>query len=344
MKRLLNVLYITNPHTYLTLSGGNVDIKVENESLGKIPLHNIEGICSFGYQGMSPALMNECLVQQIGVSFFSPSGRFRARVTGPVNGNVHLRKTQYRWSDNEQQSLNIAKNMILAKGYNASAQLKRANRDYALRLDGSEVESAIQSIDQLVKEIDRIESLEQLRGVEGYISRVYFSQLDQLILRQKEYFYFHGRNRRPPLDRMNAMLSFAYSLLAHEVASALEGVGLDAYVGFMHTDRPGRISLALDVMEELRPVYADRFVLSLVNTKQITDSDFIIKENKAVLFTEEGRKKFISAWQGQKEQQLTHPFLKEKIKWGLVPHIQAQLLARTLRGDFSEYPPFLWRS
>lgn len=254
-----------------------------------------------------------------------------------------LRKTQYRLSDSEAASADLARSFLLAKVHNSRWILERAARDYALRLD---VEKLKQTSAFLADSIGRLEStptLEEMRGVEGEAAAQYFSVFDDLILQQKEDFRFTGRNRRPPLDKVNAMLSFVYTLLAHDAASALEAVGLDAYVGFLHRDRPGRASLALDLMEELRGVMADRLVLTLINRRMVRPEGFYQKENGAVLMDDETRKTILTAWQTKKQETIVHPFLGEKIAWGLVPYAQAMLFARYLRGDTDGYPPFLWK-
>ncbi|WP_010289114.1 type I-C CRISPR-associated endonuclease Cas1c [Kurthia massiliensis] len=343
MKKLLNTIYVTQDNVYLSLNGDNVVLLQDEQTLGRVPLHNIEGICTFGRQGASPALMHRCAKDQIALSFFNPNGRFLARVTGETHGNVVLRKTQYSISAEEGLSAQIAKNMIFAKVSNQKWIIERATRDHALRLNVDKFKKISSNLTLLMKEILEVSDLERLRGLEGQAARYYFSIFDELILQQKNDFFFLHRSRRPPLDYVNALLSFAYTLLVHDVQSALEGVGLDSYVGFLHRDRPGRASLALDMMEELRGVVADRFVLTLINKKIITSKDFIQKENGAVLLADDGRKKFLKEWQLSKMQGLTHPRLKEKINWGLVPHAQAQLLARHLRGDVEEYAPFLWK-
>lgn len=343
MKKLQNVIYVTIPNCYLALSGGNINLIVDQKSIAKVPLNNLEGICTFGHQGISPALMEECLERQIGISFFNQHGRFRARVVGTIDGNVILRKTQYRWSDDEQQCLLIARSFITGKLYNTVHLLKQFKKSHPLRMDLKVLDEVIHHLSSRLVELKNVTTMESLRGIEGECASRYFQIWDHLILQQKESFYFLGRSKRPPMDRSNALLSFAYSLLANEVTSGLEGVGLDPFVGFMHRDRPGRRSLSLDVMEELRPVMADRFVLNLINRRQLQADDFIVKENSACLLTDAGRKKFFQLWQEQKEVLIEHPFLKEKIKWGLLPHVQSLLLARFLRHDLDVYPPFMWR-
>ncbi|MGG4495621.1 type I-C CRISPR-associated endonuclease Cas1c [Brevibacillus reuszeri] len=343
MKKLLNTLYITQPDVYLSLDGDNIVLLKEQEKLGRLPLHNLEAVISFGYTGASPALMGYCAERNISLVFFTVNGRFLARVIGESKGNVILRKKQYLVSEDQILSAKIARNFIVGKIYNHKWIIERMTRDYALRIDVSRFKSVSQQLSALLLDVRACEDLERLRGLEGQAAISYNKLFDSMILQQKEDFYFHSRSRRPPLDNVNAMLSFAYSLLANDVASALEGVGLDAYVGFLHRDRPGRASLALDVMEELRGVFADRFVLSLINKKIVGKEDFLEKGNGAVLMRDEARKKFLTAWQNKKQEKITHPYLGEKISWGLVPHAQALLLARYLRNDLDEYPPFLWK-
>ena len=343
MKRLLNTLYIMSNNRYLSIDGENVVILEEQKEIGRIPLHNLQSIITFGYTGASPALMGACAQRNIDVSFMSGNGRFLARVSGEVKGNVTLRKQQYRISEDRNQSIRIARNFIVGKVYNARWVLERAARDYPMRLDADKLKEKSSILYRSLENIRNCDNAASLLGLEGEAASVYFSVFDELILQQKEDFVFQGRNKRPPLDNVNAMLSFAYTLLAGMCGAALEGVGLDPYVGFYHTDRPGRMSLALDLMEELRSVMADRFVLTLINKKVIKNNYFHKKENGAVILDEEGRKVFLSAWQSKKQDTIKHPFLDEKIEWGMVPHVQAMLLARFLRGDLDEYPPFLWK-
>lgn len=343
MKRLLNTLYVTSPNRYLALEGENVVVLEEQQEIGRVPLHNLDSIITFGYTGASPALMGTCAQRNIDLTFMSGHGRFLARVTGEVKGNVILRKQQYRVSESKEERLKIAKNFVLGKLYNSRWVLERAVRDYPMRIDCERIKVQSRRIAEAMKTVTQCEDAAALLGVEGEAATLYFSVFNQLILQQQEDFVFQGRNRRPPLDYVNALLSFCYSLLAGMCASALEGVGLDSYVGFYHTDRPGRISLALDLMEELRSVMADRFVLTLINRKMVTKNDFIKKENGAVILTDTGRKTVLSAWQAKKQDSIRHPFLEEKLEWGMVPHAQALLLARYLRGDLEEYLPFFWK-
>ena len=343
MKKLQNTLYVTSQDSYLALDGENIVVLDKEKEVGRIPLHNLEGIVSFGYRGTSPALMGACADRNISLCYVTPNGKFLARVTGSVKGNVVLRKKQYEVSMNETDSLEISKNCIIGKIYNARWVLERATRDHSMQIDTEKVKSASKMLKDAAIRVQKSQSKDQLRGYEGEAASVYFSVFDELILQQKKDFVFSDRNRRPPTDNVNAMLSFVYTLLTNNIASALETVGLDPYVGMMHTDRPGRASLALDMIEELRPVLADRFVLSLINKKVVNVKDFIKKENGAVLMKDDARKKFLSEWQNRKKETLTHPYLKEKMEWGMVPYVQAMLLARYLRGDLDAYPPFLWK-
>lgn len=343
MKKLLNTLYITSEHSYLSLDGENVVVLESEKEIGRLPLHNLEGIISFGYRGASPSLMGACAKRNLSLCFLSPSGKFLARVTGELKGNVLLRKKQYQVSEDEAVSLEISKNCIIGKVYNARWVLERATRDHGMQIDVEQVKHTSSLLKHSLTMIESCQSKEQLRGYEGEAASVYFRVFDQLILQQKKDFYFQGRNKRPPLDNVNAMLSFVYTILINSIASALETVGLDPYVGFLHTDRPGRVSLALDLIEELRPVLADRFVLSLINKKMVQKKDFQKKENGAVLMSDEVRRLILTEWQSKKQETLTHPYLNEKMEWGLVPYVQAMLLARYLRGDLDAYPPFLWK-
>lgn len=343
MRKLLNTLFVTTPETYLALDGENIVIKKEDTTLGRVPLHNLESIVTTGYLGASPALMRKCAEKNIGLTFLTNTGKFGSRVTGGTTGNVTLRKKQYRLSDIEEESLAIARHFIIGKLYNQRWMLERLTRENPMRIDVERFKQISGELKNYIEDIRLINNLESLRGIEGQAANRYFLLFDQMILQQKSDFGFYGRNRRPPLDNVNAMLSLAYTLLAQECAAALETVGLDPYVGFMHQDRPGRASLALDLMEELRGIYADRFVLTLINKKMITEKDFVKKESGAVILTDDGRRTFFQKWQEKKQEQIQHPFLGEKINWGLVPYAQALLLSRFLREDLDGYPPFLWK-
>lgn len=343
MKPLLNTLFVTSEDIYLTLDGENIVANRGKDAVARYPLHTLQNIVSFSYAGASPALMGACAKRDVGLAFCSPQGRFLARISGESHGNVLLRRTQYRVADDPAQSCRIARCMIFGKLHNARWSIERTKRDHGLRVDSGRLGMASQQIQCLLGQVLEVNDPDTLRGLEGVGASAYFNVLDELILNSKEDFFYHGRSRRPPQDRVNALLSFAYSLLAHECASALEVVGLDSYVGFLHRDKPGRTSLALDLMEELRPCLADRFVLTLINNRVIKANDFLVTENGAVLLTDVGRKSFLQRWQERKREQLTHPYLEEKMSWGMVPFVQALLLARYLRGDLDEYPPFLWK-
>ena len=343
MRKLLNTLYVTSENSYLALDGENLVVYDEKKELGRLPLHNLDGIVSFGYRGTSPALMGACAERNISLCYLTPQGKFLARVTGKVQGNVLLREQQYKSSKDDEISLTIAKNCIMGKVYNARWVLERAIRDHGMQIDVEGVKKASLHLKESLQYIQNAESKDQLRGYEGEAASIYFGVFNELILQQKKEFNFQGRNKRPPKDNVNAMLSFVYTLLTNQITSALEVVGLDPYVGYLHTDRPGRVSLALDLIEELRSVYADRFVLSLINKKIVNGKNFSQKENGVVLMGDDLRKKLLVESQNKKKEVITHPYLKEKVEWGMVPYVQAMLLARYLRGDLDGYPVFLWK-
>lgn len=344
MRKMLNTLFVTTENAYLSLDNENIVVSVGKEEIGKFPLHILQSVISFSYAGASPALMGACAEKNINLAFCTPRGKFLARVANQSNGNVLLRKTQYLISEDDTLSCKIARNMIVGKIYNSRQNLERVIRDNSLRINESCFRETSMYLKDSLNKIYEIEDLDSLRGIEGNLASKYFDLFDEMILNSdKETFSFLSRNRRPPLDPVNALLSFAYSLLANDCASALEAVGLDAYVGFMHQDKPGRRSLSLDLMEEFRPCLGDRFVLTLINNRIVNKEDFDFMENGTVLMNDKGRKKFLKKWQERKQDELMHPYLKEKIQWGMLPYVQALLLARYIRGDLSEYPPFFWR-
>lgn len=343
MKKLLNTLYVTSPNRYLGLDGENVVVYEAQTEIGRIPLHNLQEIVTFGYTGASPALMGACAKRDVAVTFLTGNGKFLARVSGEVRGNITLRKEQYCLTMDSGKSIQIAKNCILGKVYNAKWVLERACRDNGLRVDVEQIKRKSAFLSNSMKRIRGCEQAAELRGLEGEAASVYFSVFNELILQQKSEFIFDKRTKRPPTDPVNAMLSFSYTLLTGMCASALETVGLDPYAGFFHTDRPGRLSLALDMVEELRSVMGDRFVLTMINKKIIKPGDFRQKENGAVIMEDEARKLFLSHWQAKKQEVVKHPYLEEKVEWGMVPFTQAMLLARYIRGDLDEYPPFFWK-
>lgn len=343
MRKLLNVLYVTAPDSYLARDGQNVLVLVENETKFRVPVHNLESIVHFGYTGASPALMALCAENNVALNFCTEHGRFLARVTGRVNGNVLVRRKQYRMADDLKESAYIARSVIVGKLANSRTVLQRSLRDHPEKLKDAGIEYAIKQLARIVEEAIVATSLDELRGAEGEGARLYFSCLDHLILDNKKTFYMRKRSRRPPRDPFNALLSFLYTMLANDVAAALETVGLDPAVGFLHRDRPGRASLALDIMEELRPYLADRLALSLINRKQIAPKGFRTHESGAVRMNDETRRIVLQAWQERKRDIITHPYLEEKIEVGLLPYAQAMLLARYVRGDIDGYPPFFAR-
>lgn len=343
MRKLRNTLYITTPDKYLFLDGENIVMRAKDDTEIRLPLHNIEDIVVFGGRGASPALMNKCTEENIGLNFMSRSGKFLARAEGAVSGNVYLRREQYRIADNEERSLAIARNFIIGKLYNSRYVIDRAVRDHSLQVDVEKLKSRSELLSQAILKCRNVTDIDTLRGIEGESAQLYFSVFDELILQQKDEFRFTVRSKRPPLDNVNALLSFAYSIATGMCTSALEAVGLDPYVGFMHTDRPGRRSLALDLVEEFRAIMCDRFVVSLINKRIIGNDDFDVREDGAVWLSEDGRKLFLTHWQSRKQEAVTHPFLKEKVEWGLLPYVQALLLSRYIRGDLDEYPMLLWR-
>jgi CRISPR-associated protein Cas1 len=341
MKKLLNTLFVTTQGTYLSRDGETVLVRHEQETLLRVPIHTLGGIVCFGRVSVSPPLMGLCGERQVLLSHLSESGRFLARVTGPVAGNVLLRRRQYRVADQPEEAAAIARSIVLAKVANCRTVLLRANRDSPERCA-----KLAQASSDLARILDRLErtdlDVDSLRGVEGDAARTYFGVFDNLITTRGE-FEFRGRTRRPPLDPVNALLSFVYTLLVHDVTSALESNGLDPCVGYLHADRPGRPSLALDLMEEFRPILADRLVLSLINRRQVRAGGFRALDSGAVEMDEATRKEVLAAWQKRKQEEVQHPFINEQAPVGLLPHLQALLLARHLRGDLDAYPALVWR-
>ena len=343
MRQLLNTLFVTTQGAYLSREGEAVLVRVEHENKLRVPIHTLGGIVCFGLVSCSPPLMELCGDRNVAISFLSEQGRFYARVQGPVSGNVLLRREQYRRADSEAVSSEIARAVVIAKIANCRTVLLRAVRDRPDAPEVTAIEVASRRLARLLDELRQPAPLEVVRGREGDAARTYFEVFDHLIAAQKEDFFFHERSRRPPLDNVNALLSFFYTLLAHDVTAALETVGLDPAVGFLHRDRPGRPSLALDLMEEFRPIFADRLALSLINLQQIRGKGFRQTESGAVMMDDATRKEVLVAYQKRKQEEIQHPFLNEKLAVGLLPHVQAMLLARYLRGDLDGYPPFFWK-
>lgn len=342
MRKLLNTLFVLSEDAYLSLENQNVLIHKDDKEV-RIPLLNLENIIYFGYKGVSPALLGACAKEHIGFCFMTPNGKFLARVCGLSYGNVLLRKLQYRWADSEGKSCLLSRYIITGKISNERSTLMRTLRDHSFSVDVDSFQKVITLLHHLAKEAFQAPSLEELRGIEGHAAHLYFSLFNEMILADKNTFHMENRNRRPPLDPMNALLSFLYTLLAHDCASALEAVGLDSYVGFMHQDRPGRQSLALDLMEEFRSIYVDRLAVTLVNQREITKQNFKRTESGAVLLNNKGKETVLQAWQKKKQGIIRHPFIQEKIPWGLVPYVQALLMAKFIRGDLEGYPAFVWK-
>ena len=343
MRKLLNTLYVTTQGSYLSRDGETVRVKLGETTKLNIPIHTLDGIICFGQVSCSPPLMQLCGERNVTISFLSEYGRFWGRVQGPVSGNVLLRRSQYRLADDPDKSCEIAKNVTLAKIANSRTVILRAIRDHGESVNRGDLEKASQRMSRILESVRTNSDLDSVRGYEGDAARTYFSVFDNFIVAQKEDFFFHERSRRPPLDKVNALLSFIYTLLHHDVVSALETVGLDPAVGYLHRDRPGRPGLALDLMEEFRPFFADRLVLSLINRQQVKGKGFKITESGAVMMDDETRKQVLVAYQKRKQEEIRHPFLDEKIQIGLLPFAQALLFARFVRGDLDGYPAFVWK-
>jgi len=343
MKQLLNTLYVTTQGAYLARDGEAVAVRVEQETKLRVPIHTLSSIVCFGQVGCSPFLMGLCGERGVALAFMTEHGQFLARVAGPVSGNVLLRREQYRWADRPERAAAVARAVTLAKIANCRTVVLRALREREEGEGTEELGQAARRLGRLVETVEGTEGLEEIRGHEGDAARVYFGVFGRLIGVPEEEFFFHGRNRRPPLDNMNALLSFVYTLLTHDVTAALEAVGLDPAVGYLHRDRPGRPSLGLDLVEELRPVIADRLALSLVNRRQVQASGFRKTESGGVVMDDATRKEVLVAYQKRKQEEILHPFLQERAAFGLVPHLQAALMARFIRGDLDGYPCFLWK-
>lgn len=343
MKKLLNTLFVTTQGVYLAKEGETVAVKVDSEIVLRVPVHTLGGIVCFGQVSCSPYLMGFCAENGVAISFLTENGSFLAKVQGPVSGNVLLRREQYRRADDLKASALIARSVLTGKIANCRTVLQRALRDHSERIDDEAVASASQTLAHSMRRLQVESPLDVVRGIEGESANAYFEVFDHLITSQKNDFTFNERNRRPPLDNVNCLLSFLYTLLMHDVRSALETVGLDPAVGFLHRDRPGRYSLALDIMEEFRPFFADRLSLSLINLCQVQGKGFNKKESGAVWMDDDTRKTVLVAYQKRKQEEILHPFINEKIAIGLLPYVQAMLMARHLRGDLDCYPPFIWK-
>lgn len=343
MKRHLNTLFVTTQGAYLSREGEAVRVRVGNETKLRVPLHTLGGIVCFGQVSCSPFLMGLCGEMGVAISFLTEHGRFLARVQGFTPGNVLLRREQYRRADHPEGAAAVARSVVIGKIANSRSVLLRGARDHPENGDPGALQNAIVHLDRCLADAQRTSSVDGLRGVEGEAARVYFGVFGHLVTAQKEEFAFHTRSRRPPLDNINALLSFLYAMLASDARAACEAAGLDAAVGFLHADRPGRPGLALDLMEEFRAFLADRLALSLINRRQVQASGFRTTASGGVHMDEQTRKTVLVAYQKRKQEELRHPFLGEKTTIGLLPHLQARLLARYLRGDLDAYPPFIWR-
>jgi len=343
MKPLLNTLYVTTQGAYLSRDGETILVRVEQETKLRIPIHTLASVVCFGQVTCSAPAMDLCAGHGVGLSFLTEYGRFMARVQGPVSGNVLLRRAQYRWADDGERAAAIARTVVTGKVANCRTVLLRAVRERPEGEGVCELEQAAQRLGRLLEDLRGSVCVDTVRGLEGDAAHTYFGAFDHLITGDKEAFFFKGRSRRPPLDNMNSLLSFLYTVLTHDVAAALEGVGLDPSVGYLHRDRPGRPSLALDLVEELRPVLADRLALTLVNRRQVQAGGFQTTESGAVLMDDATRKEVLVAYQKRKQEEIVHPFLQERVPFGLVPHVQANLLARHIRGDLDGYPCFVWK-
>jgi len=343
MKKYLNTLFVTTQGAYLSKEGETVVVSVEKETRLQIPIHTIQGIVCFGQVSMSPFLMGFCAENKVAVSFLTEYGRFLASIQGKISGNVLLRREQYRRADDMTYSSQITKFILLGKISNSRSVLQRALRDHSDKVDAEAITKASLRLNGSLQQIQNTNVLEELRGIEGEAANSYFNVFDHLIVAQKNDFAFKERTRRPPLDEVNCLLSFLYTLLMHDVRSALESVGLDSCVGFLHRDRPGRAGLALDIMEEFRSFLADRLALSLINREQIRKRGFKKMESGAVLMDDETRKEVLTAYQKRKQEEIMHPYLKENVQVGLLFYIQALLLTRYLREDIDGYPVFIWK-
>jgi len=343
MRKLLNTLYVTTPDSYLARDGENVVIRVAESEKFRIPVHNIEGIVTFGYTGASPALLGLCAERNVGLSFLTEHGRFWGRLSGPVKGNVLLRRRQYRMADSQEEALSVSRLLIAGKIANCRNIVQRVLRDHGNESNNTALTEASSQLEIRQKQALKAGDADILRGIEGDAANTYFGVFNYFIVAQREDFVMNGRTRRPPKDKVNALLSFVYTLLAHEVQSALETVGLDPYVGFLHTDRPGRPGLALDLMEEFRPYLADRLVLTLINRKQVQAKGFVNRDQSGILMGDDTRKEVLTAWQKRKQEEIQHPFLQESIPVGLLPYAQALLFSRFIRGDLENYPVFVMK-
>lgn len=338
MRKLLNTIYVTNEQAYLTLDGENLVCKVDGIEKLRIPFENIENVVCFNYVGCSPALMGKCVGKTIPINFISPQGKFLAKVCGETKGNVFLRVAQI--DRFREQGLLLTQNTMAAKFSNTRQLIRRSLHDNAGLREDAGIKNAVEILKDGIDKVFQAQSIEEAVGIEGNCARAYFSVFQKLITNQKVPFTFVLRTKRPPLDPVNAVLSFVYTLATSEYAAALETAGLDSYIGFCHALRSGRSSLACDLVEEARCI-AERFVLTLLNLQIIGEDDFEKQISGAVWLNAEGRKKVLGRWQEKKRTDMVHPYLKQKIPLGLLPYVQSNLLAKYVRGELESYPPFL---
>lgn len=340
MKRHLNTLFVMTQGAYVHRDNDNVVVSIEREERMRLPIHTLGSIVCFGNIMCSPFLLGHCADNRVSVAFLTENGRFLARVEGSTKGNVLLRREQYRQADDDRRTASIAGQIVLAKVANAANQIRRFVRDHSPEGD-SEMEHALKTLRTVAAKIEQIDDVDMIRGYEGEAAKAYFGVFDRFIVGDRNAFRFEKRSRRPPMDRVNALLSFLYTIVLHDVQSALETVGLDPAVGYLHRDRPGRPGLALDIMEEFRPWLADRVALNLINRNQLTASDFDVVESGAVMLNDNGRKTLLTTYQNRKQEEVTHPYLDEKVTVGTLFFVQALLFARFIRGDIDAYPAYI---
>jgi CRISPR-associated protein Cas1 len=343
MPELLNTLYVQTQGAFLSLEHDTVNIKVENETKLRVPLLRLQGIVVFGRVMLTPYLIQRCGEDGRSLVWMTGHGRFRGRLAGPTQGNVLLRRAQHEALSNCDQPRRIARQVVAGKIQNSRNQIMRSGRDSKEAADKATLSEAAERLAGVLLRLKEAQDLNEVRGAEGEAARAYFNVFNQMLRIDEEAFRFRKRSRRPPRDPTNSVLSFLYALLSAECASALEGVGLDPQVGYLHALRPGRPALALDLMEELRSPLADRLALTLINRRQLQAKHFEDKDGGAVYLSEDGRRKVLVAYQKRKEAEVEHRVLQRKLPFGLVPHVQATLMARHLRGDLEVYPPFIYR-
>lgn len=342
MKKLENTLYITNPDYYLAKDGETITILNDNKVIKRFPQHVIGSIICFNYSGCSPALMRFCMENDILISFVTPQGKYCGRIIGETNGSILTRKQQYELSVSSKR-IDIVRMITYAKLYNSQKLLKQFINDHPDHINSKAINLVIERFDEFLEDTKHTETIDSLRGIEGVSAKFYFSIFNELILNKEKVFKVRGRTKRPPMDPTNATLSFLYTMLTHECQSALEVVGLDSYMGFYHTDRSGRASLACDLVEEFRSIMVDRLTLTMINKNIIQPKHFEIKENDATLLNDKGREIILTHWQKQKLKEIKHPFLHENIPLGILPYTQAMLLSKYIRNEIDGYPAFLWK-